>query len=575
LLYQQKQENIRQANENINQARVNSEYRVRTRALMADVTRDLRGPAKSLLVAMSAIGDSQPELPEMKRTAYRALAQLRERRILDHQTAVQSVQFAPDNPTILLTTTRDGNLRFWDTDTGRLKGNYHFIGGRFLTARWHPTGEGLFVSSRGIGSFFLLPCGSEELRPLFPGCTAKTVDEQTPFNEETGTGIFSPDGKWLVTGGFGLPTKLWDVTEIDKPIRNFGNTASFNVSAAFSPDSNRLALGTSTGELRIFEVAQARKPRELTPDVLKDTGSRPDGFQEIGAGITSVAFHPKDPNIVMATSQDGTIRIWDIEKRHPRRLHAEAAGGMVFQGVFNPAGTWIATAHEDRVIRLWPLAAAAPREQTLRGHDKIAFSISYNSDGSAIASGASDNTARIWSQRSTLARAPMIPSSTDLALGSVPITLRRDHLIFSYNGAEISAEVPSDFGTPAVAAIAPSGKDIVVAPKQGRPHLYDRASGTDFLTLPGRVEKWSQVGFYQDSTSDSGPIHIFGVTEDGRRYGWAYFQDLQELKRFAESKIPFVGIGVNERLSLEPDQLCRIEARPESECAPKDDSAPE
>jgi len=365
------------------------------------------------------------------------------------------------------------------------------------------------------------------------------------------------------------------VTEIDKPIRNFGNTASFNVSAAFSPDSNRLALGTSTGELRIFEVAQARKPRELTPDVLKDTGSRPDGFQENWGGITSVAFHPKDPNIVMATSQDGTIRIWDIEKRHPRRLHAEAAGGMVFQGVFNPAGTWIATAHEDRVIRLWPLAAAAPREQTLRGHDKIAFSISYNSDGSAIASGASDNTARIWSQRSTLARAPMIPSSTDLALGSVPITLRRDHLIFSYNGAEISAEVPSDFGTPAVAAIAPSGKDIVVAPKQGRPHLYDRASGTDFLTLPGRVEKWSQVGFYQDSTSDSGPIHIFGVTEDGRRYGWAYFQDLQELKRFAESKIPFVGIGVNERLSLEPDQLCRIEARPESECAPKDDSAPE
>src|SRR5690349_23499829 len=59
-----------------------------------------------------------------------------------------------------------------------------------------------------------------------------------------------------------------------------------------------LPICTSTGELRIFEVAQARKPRELTPDVLKDTGSRPDGFQEIGAGITSVAFHPKDPNIV-------------------------------------------------------------------------------------------------------------------------------------------------------------------------------------------------------------------------------------------------------------------------------------
>ena len=73
----------------------------------------------------------------------------------------------------------------------------------------------LFVSARDIDAFFLIPCSREKLRPFFSECASTTEDKKRSFNQEVGTGSFSPDGRWIVTGASSVTTKLWDVTSID------------------------------------------------------------------------------------------------------------------------------------------------------------------------------------------------------------------------------------------------------------------------------------------------------------------------------------------------------------------------
>ena len=74
-------------------------YWVRVATLLAEEAMRVFGPARALLAAMEGIGDSLPGLPQMQRVGYRALAQLRERRILeDPASQVQGVQFAPHQP---------------------------------------------------------------------------------------------------------------------------------------------------------------------------------------------------------------------------------------------------------------------------------------------------------------------------------------------------------------------------------------------------------------------------------------------------------------------------------------------
>ena len=211
-------------------------YRVRVAALLADEALKTFGPAKALLAVMEGIGDHLPQLPEIKRAGYRTLAQLRDRRILDdHGAQVRSVQFAPDGRPVLLTVSQNGLLRFWNLETGALIDDYQ-ISGRFPTARWSPDGRELYVASRGIDSHFLVPCSRSKLRPHFPECASSTEDKKRSFGQEAGAGSFSPDGRWIVTGSFLTTTKLWDMTSLEKPKKDFGQMRSFMTGGAFSHD---------------------------------------------------------------------------------------------------------------------------------------------------------------------------------------------------------------------------------------------------------------------------------------------------------------------------------------------------
>jgi WD40 repeat protein len=416
-------------------------YRVKVAALLADEDLKNFGPARALLTVMQGIGDRLPPLPEIKRAGYRTLAQLRDQRIMpDHKAPVRYVEFAPRKP-ILMTVSQNGILRFWRVDTGELIDDYK-ISARFLTARWRTDGEQLYVWGRGTDSQFLVPCSREKLRPYFSECSATTEDIIRSFNQEAGVGTFSPDGRWIVTSSFFTTTKLWDVAAIDKPKRDLGKTWSFLTGGAFSHDSQRLALASISGEIQIFRVRdnlEQETPRPETELGQHTLGGPAEGSQatEQPALVYSLAFHPSNPNLLLATYRDGVVRLWNIaEKREEKQLRLTERS-RAYQGVFNHDGTWAATAHEDRVVRLWPLRAAEPVAQVLRGHGGPVMAVDFSPDGKMLASGSNDRTARLWSQRPALGRTPTSArgSFSESTSGKVPVRAEpgTDRLIVTYN----------------------------------------------------------------------------------------------------------------------------------------------
>jgi WD40 repeat protein len=578
------------------QTKENDAARVRLIALLADQALTLVGPTKALPVMMAGIDKSLPQLPEIQRVGYRVLAEMRERRILedpflaDHGALVQSVQFAPqplDGPQqpVLLAAGSDGYLRFWNPETGVLIDRYHIPEGRFPTVRWSADRKQLFVAAQGVDAFLLVPCSSEKLRSLFTECGTDTADKTRSFKQEVGGGLFSPDGRWIVTGGNNVTTRLWDLSSVElKEKWDFGPTGSFTVGAAFSPDSRRLAVGSSQvatersgGDVRIFRIGDLASGAEARPEMTLNrqaSGSQTGALQASGlrTTVTSLAFHPTDPDILLATFQDGTIKWWNVAKGEEKSLPVER--GVPFQGVFNHDGTWAATAHNDGIVRLWALTAAQPAAQMLRGHQGAVFAVAYSPDGTTIASGSADGTARIWSQRPALGSerfSTTAPLAASLS-GSVPVRAEDDELILSYKNTDLTMDTPANFGDPAAAAVSWSGADAVIAPTHGRPYLFNLASKDHIVRLPGRPAAWRQVGFFRDPKPAAGatPERIVGITQDGEAYSWPYFADLGNLKQFAADSIPFV--KENERMPIQSDIACRIKAKPESDCSSLQDA---
>jgi WD40 repeat protein len=276
--------------------------------------------------------------------------------------------------------------------------------GEFFAIAFRPDGRYLAASARWSARF-----GAHEQRTvdILDAKTGKLVGYYLPdrFYEGIQTALtFSPDGRFLATGGMDGRVYIWD-TKAAKLLRvlNFMAPPGPVETLAFSPDGNYLAIGGRDGRLRIYrrtgrdwsQLMLVFNRQIVKGELTEPTPKLP------GKGILS----PKERNELERLLD--TMRL-----KNPPFVKAIA---------FDPKGRWLAVAgtgevvgaKEGIIVLPFPPQRNSQPIAVLQGHAKDVTwkvrvgaqlkppvpwvnDLAVSRDGRYLASAGWDGTVRIW-----------------------------------------------------------------------------------------------------------------------------------------------------------------------------------
>ncbi len=365
---------------------------------------------------------------------------------------------------------------------------------------------------------------------------------------------YSPDGRFLASGGYDNTVKLWNV-ENGKMIRNFRGHDGIIKDAAFSPDGMRLATAGMDGTVRIWGIDGSLEAvmdghmfgavcvafsadgkliasggEDCTLKIWDSSGALLESVELGYSPVMSVAFSP-DPEperLLLATADDDLVKLWSPNGRLLRVL--EGHTDDVKSVAFSPDGKYILSAGDDSRLLLWSRDGELTR--TFAGHASWVEEAVFSPDGRSIASAGMENVIKLWKTgggciRDIEVQSVMInclafrPDGRQLAAGSLDVRLRNlegvlertlsgasnriDALTLSPDGGSFAT---SDNTTVKLWALTGEPLRNLRAPGQFVSAYYSLAYSPDGRYLAGGglyqgVKLWSMDGRYIRSFPES------------------------------------------------------------------------
>jgi WD40 repeat protein/serine/threonine protein kinase len=331
---------------------------------------------------------------------------------------------------------------------------------------------------------------------------------------------WSPDGKFIASGGEDRTVRLW-VVDTGKEVARLEGHDGWVTSVAFDPDGRRLVSGSEDRTVRLWDLARAVGDRKLTSglptatDHTAITTSRLLGRHD--SRVTGVAFSPAGKRVASA-GWDRLVRVWDVET--PKEVaRLEGHKHWVTCVAFGPGGR-LASGSWDRTVRVWdltrlgkenaPSSSAALLVHTLDNEGSPVRRVAFSPDGQRLAALGLDYRARAWdldtwSSVALRTQEPVrgIGFSTD---GQLLLSVR-----FDYSGQALEGESLRvlEGHTSAVQAVS-------FRPGTGQGPALLASAGAD-----GRVRFWNAgsgqpVSLEGEPREQDNPVRCLAWAPDGR-----------------------------------------------------------
>lgn len=481
-----------------------------------------------------------------------------------HTSDVLSVKFSSDGKWIL-TGSADRTARLWDVSTGQLITSLFGHDGNVWSADFGPMTikqgdgkdkkDGRVVTAGQDGVAFVwdlkvLDQASNSIKPVWelnevdPMTNQLRARQPTPSAPFTGhqgaifAAAFSPDGNFVVTGGYDKRVLMWRPSDVQaynfnaltdpnqevapepKIFAEFEGHTAIVRAVSFSVDGKLICSAGHDNSVRVWTYDSNNPGQRLEAAKV---------FRGHGSWVRSCKFAPQG-DWVLSAALDSKIKKWSIEDYEESRIlmgkalsdHSDA----VMSASFAPKGNYAVTCSRDRTARTWDLLTTKRLEVFEEGHQFLTTRAMFSRDGQRLFTAAADNTLRIWDvptggEIETLeptGRAAVMALSHDL----VKLTLRdgtevdaemlvtgsdvdkatdlrrNDVRVFAVTGKKVEEVSRLRGARDEITALAVSnnGELVLGGDSKGRAYLWDRTTGELIHQLTGHAKfRISAVAF--------------------------------------------------------------------------------